>query len=88
LQDKTQLDDDSEAGRAAHRSARPIVPMLLLSKAEAAEALSMSVDHFERHVQRDLRLIRSGRLVLVPLAELQGWVEQNELAPVPLTPMG
>jgi hypothetical protein len=50
---------------------------LALTKAEAAEALSMSVDSFERHVQPDLRLIRRGRLVLVPVREIERWTEEN-----------
>ena len=50
---------------------------LLLTKAEAAEALSMSVDHFERYVMAELKLIRSGRKVLVPLTELERWIGEK-----------
>jgi excisionase family DNA binding protein len=50
---------------------------LLLTRGEAAEALAMSVDSFERFVQPDLRLVRQGRLVLVPVRELEKWVEQH-----------
>ncbi|MHB8469997.1 MAG: hypothetical protein ACYDCH_09615 [Gaiellaceae bacterium] len=50
---------------------------LALTKVEAAAALSMSVDSFERHVQADLRLVRKGRLVLVPVRELERWLEKN-----------
>lgn len=57
-------------------SRRRPVQRLALTKAEAADALGVSVDHFERHVQPDLRLIRSGRLVLVPIAELDRWADQ------------
>ncbi len=53
------------------------VPRLLLTRTEAAEACGVSVDFFETHIQSDLRLIRKGRLRLVPLAELQRWIEQN-----------
>lgn len=48
---------------------------LLLTRREAAASLSMSLDHFERHVQPHLSLVRSGRLRLVPAAELERWVE-------------
>jgi excisionase family DNA binding protein len=52
-------------------------PRLTLSPVEAATALGMSRDHFDRHVRDELRLIRSGRLVLVPVTELERWVEEN-----------
>ncbi len=47
------------------------------TRAEAADSLGMSLDHFERHVQADLKLIRSGRLRLVPVRELERWVREN-----------
>jgi hypothetical protein len=37
----------------------------------------MSLDSFERHVQPELRLIRRGKLRLVPVAELERWANQN-----------
>jgi len=56
---------------------RPAVLRLALTRSEAAAALGLSLDSFERHVQRDLRLIRRGRLRLVPVAELEKWVAEN-----------
>jgi hypothetical protein len=53
------------------------VPRLLLSKREAAEALGMSPDLFRRHVLPELRLVYVGSRVLVPLAELEAWVERE-----------
>jgi excisionase family DNA binding protein len=58
-------------------SASRLVPRVTLTRAEAAQALGMSVDHFERHVQPDLRVVRSGRLVLVPLRELERWADES-----------
>jgi len=52
-------------------------PRYALTRAEAAASLGISVDSFERHVQDELALIRRGKLVLVPLAELERWTEQN-----------
>jgi excisionase family DNA binding protein len=52
-------------------------PRLALSRAEAAASLGMSVDSFERYVQGQVRLVRLGRLVLVPLSELERWLEAN-----------
>jgi hypothetical protein len=52
---------------------RPIA----LSKPEAAAALSMSVDSFERYVQSDVRCVRRGRLRLFPVAELERWANET-----------
>jgi hypothetical protein len=37
----------------------------------------MSIDSFERHVQPEVRLIRRGKLRLVPMVELDRWVREN-----------
>lgn len=50
---------------------------LAISRAEAARALGVSVDFFEEHVQPDLRIVRRGRRRLVPLAELDRWIDAN-----------
>jgi hypothetical protein len=56
---------------------------LAVSKAEAAEMLGMSVDSFERHVLGELRTARprgpngEGRLRLIPVSELQNWLERH-----------
>jgi excisionase family DNA binding protein len=53
------------------------VTRLALTRSEAAAALGISLDSFERYVQADLRVIRKGRLRLVPLRELERWLELN-----------
>jgi hypothetical protein len=53
------------------------IPRVALSRQEAALSLGMSLDSFERHVQPELRLIRRGKLRLVPLAELERWANDN-----------
>ena len=50
---------------------------LTLSPAEAAAALGVSRDFFDAHVKPELRVVRRGRLVLVPVRELERWVEEN-----------
>lgn len=52
------------------------IPRVTLTRAEAAAALGMSLDSFERHVQPDLRLIRRGSLRLVPVRELERWADE------------
>ena len=46
-------------------------------------SLGMSLDSFERHVQPELRLIRHGKLRLVPVAELERWANENAEAVFP-----
>lgn len=53
------------------------IPRLALTREEAAAAIGMSLDSFERHVQPTLRLVRLGRMRLVPVGELERWLEQN-----------
>jgi hypothetical protein len=51
------------------------VPRIALTREQAAAALGMSLDSFERHVQPELRLIRRGKLRLVPIRELERWAD-------------
>jgi hypothetical protein len=51
------------------------IPRVALTRDEAAAALGMSLDSFERHVQPELRLIRRGKLRLVPVCELERWAD-------------
>lgn len=50
---------------------------LTVSRVEAAAMLDLSLDTFEAHVLPELRVVRVGRRVLVPVAELERWVERN-----------
>jgi hypothetical protein len=59
------------------------VPRVALSRQEAALSLGMSLDSFERHVQPELRLIRRGKLRLVPVAELERWADDNAESVLP-----
>lgn len=59
------------------------IPRVALTREEGAAALGMSLDSFERHVQPELRIIRRGRLRLVPVAELTRWAEDAAERTVP-----
>lgn len=48
-----------------------------LSPVEAAESLGVSRDFFDKHVLLELRVIRKGRKVLVPVSELTRWVNTS-----------
>jgi hypothetical protein len=53
------------------------VGRLALSKAESAEALGVSVDFLEQHVMPELRVVRRGRRRLIPVRELERWLDQH-----------
>jgi excisionase family DNA binding protein len=55
----------------------PATPALALTTREAAQALSISYDVFHEAVEPQLRIVRLGRRKLIPVAELQRWLEDH-----------
>jgi hypothetical protein len=53
------------------------LPRLALTRQEAAASIGVSLDSFERYVQPHVRLVRRGKLRIVPVAELKRWLEDN-----------
>jgi len=53
------------------------VPRLALGKAEAAASLGCSVDFLEEHVLPELRVVYRGRRRLIPVRELERWLEHE-----------
>lgn len=70
---------------------RPIepVPRYLLTRKECAASLGMSLNHFERHVQPQLKIVLCGQLVLIPVPELERWVQRpaHYLVETPVRPL-
>ena len=60
----------SELGRT------PPIPRIALTREEASASLGIGLDSFERYVQPNIRMIRWGRLRLVPVAELQRFADE------------
>jgi hypothetical protein len=58
---------------------RPIEPVrrVALTREEAAASIGMSISHFERFVQAEIKLIPSGQLLLVQPIELERWAQRN-----------
>jgi excisionase family DNA binding protein len=52
-------------------------PRLALKPEEAAAAIGVSRDFFDDHIRDELRVVRRGSKVLVPVAELERWLEAN-----------
>lgn len=58
------------------------IPRFALTPAEAAASIGVGPDFFDANVRPRLRLIREGRKVLVPVVELERWVEQTASTPI------
>ncbi len=56
---------------------RPSPPRLGLTIEEAAEAVGMSESSFKRHVQPELRIVRRGSLRIIPIPEIERWLESS-----------
>jgi excisionase family DNA binding protein len=50
---------------------------LAYTKTQAAAALGVSFDFFAENIYSELRVVRRGRRILVPVAELERWLEKN-----------
>lgn len=50
---------------------------LTLTETAAAKRLGVSPGFFKTHVLSELRVIRKGARVLVPVSELERWVDRN-----------
>lgn len=55
---------------------------LALGLDEAAMALGVSRDTLERHVLAELRVVRVGRRVVVPVRELERYIERSASKPL------
>jgi excisionase family DNA binding protein len=53
------------------------VQRVTLTPEEAAASYGVSRDFFDTHIKPELRLIRRGRLILIPIRELERWAEAN-----------
>jgi hypothetical protein len=71
------IDIDTASGTEPMSVQPAGVPRVALSRQEAAASLGMSLDSFGRHVQPELKLIRRGKLRLIPVVELERWAIEN-----------
>jgi hypothetical protein len=53
------------------------VTKLLLSRAEAAEVLDVSEDFFDEHIRPEIRVVYEGRRVLIPVREIEKWIDRH-----------
>lgn len=62
---------------AATDRGRSSLPRLALRPEEAAESIGVSRAFFFENVLPELRVVRRGRLRLVPVASLEEWLDRN-----------
>jgi hypothetical protein len=67
---------DAVVDRLASRLARPLV----VDIAGACQLLGCSWDFWAEHVAPEVRIVRRGRRKLVPVAELELWIDKNASA--------
>jgi hypothetical protein len=53
------------------------IPRLALTPTEAAAALGMGLTSFKKYVQPNVRVVRRGKLRVIPVIELERWAEEN-----------
>ena len=69
--------DRTAAPRTIGRCSCP-PPALALQRQEAAQALGVGVDTFDRHIRPHLAVTRTGALRLYSIEELNRWLRDNE----------
>lgn len=67
------MQDNGAAASAYNSRCRP----LLFRISDGAQMLGMSPDSFERYVEPHIKLIRLGRMKLVPYAEMERFIAEN-----------
>jgi excisionase family DNA binding protein len=53
------------------------VPRLALTREEAAQSLGVGLTTFKEQIQPDIRIVRRGRVRMIPVAELERWLAEN-----------
>ena len=69
-------------GEVVATGTEPKRERLALSIDDAARVLSLSRDSFERHVMAQIRVVRVGRRLLVPVRELERWIDRSSSTPL------
>lgn len=54
---------------------------LAVGPAEAAQRLGVGLTYFREHVMHELRVVRRGRRIIVPVSELEGWLARYAESP-------
>jgi predicted site-specific integrase-resolvase len=64
-------------GRMSAQTDSPSPPRLALTRQEAAEAIGVSLDTFERYCQGAIRCVYIGSKRIYPIDEIQKWLDRE-----------
>lgn len=53
---------------------------LAVSADRAAEMLGVSRDFFDEHIRPRIRVVRSGRRIIIPVRSIEEWLDVNATA--------
>ena len=79
--DRTSL--EALARLVAQELEHPEVERRAITRREAAASLGVSLGFFEEHCQPHLKLLRLGRKCLVPISELDRWIDETAQRTLP-----
>ena len=74
---RRRLESIPRAWRRAGDREVAAIPRLALTPSEAAAALGMGLTSFKKYVQPQLRIVRRGKLRVIPVSELERWADEN-----------
>jgi hypothetical protein len=66
------------SGDASVTASAPIPRIALRVPEEAAAALGVSADFFDKHIRHEVKLVRKSTLTFVSVADLERWCRENE----------
>jgi hypothetical protein len=69
-------------GRAQRGTPSKAAPRLALSVEEACGSLGVSWDLWREQIEPEVRIVRCGRRKLIPVRELEHWLEANAECPL------
>lgn len=58
-----------------------LTPRLALRREDAAQALGVSLQTFDRHIRPELRCVRLGAVRAYPVSELQRYLDEHAVSP-------
>ena len=60
---------------AISSSSEASIPRLALRVEQAAESLGVSTDYLREHILPNIKVVRNGRVKLIPVQQLEAWLD-------------
>jgi excisionase family DNA binding protein len=74
---------DPNAGGPARDGRAEGAPALALSVKQACASLGVSWDTWHEHIEHEVKIVRIGRRKLVPVRELERWLDEHAETTLP-----